>query len=196
MAIHARSNGHERPGGGRYLKYRPPGRYFICRPPRSSGTPRRWPPGRDWGPDVRRHGLERELNTCQVRFPGPIHHAGARVEASRRRRRGLHRELPQQCRPPAIVAPHRRCGGRRELGEEAAHTKARRTRSAAARRPRAPTCVRSCRMPRPGLLGTMKNGNGNGNSRQGETIDWSWRRSEPRGGAMGSCPSGLSLRAA
>jgi len=101
VAVHARSNGHERPGGGRYLKYRPPGRYFICRPPRSSGTPRRWPPGRDWGADVRRHGLERELNTCQVRFPGPIHHAGARVEAARRRRRGLHRELPQQCRPPA-----------------------------------------------------------------------------------------------
>ena len=83
------------------MKYRPPGRYFICRPPRSSGTPRRWPPGRDWGADVRRHGLERELNTCQVRFPGPIHHAGARVEAARRRRRDHHRELPQQCRPPA-----------------------------------------------------------------------------------------------
>ena len=74
---------------------------FHLPSPQASGTTRRWPPGRDWGPDVRRHGLERELNTYHVRVPGSIHHAGARAEAARRRRRGLHRELPQQCRPPA-----------------------------------------------------------------------------------------------
>ena len=124
MAVHARSNGQERPGGRTVFQ-------IIYRPPRSSGTTRRWPPGRDWGPDVRRHGPERELNTCQVRVPGLIHHAGARAEAARRRRRGHHhRELPPQCLPPAAsaVAPHRRCGGHRDLGEQAAHPTARRTR--------------------------------------------------------------------
>ena len=36
--------------------------------PQGSGA---WPPGRDCGPELRRHGLECELKTCQVRVPGP-----------------------------------------------------------------------------------------------------------------------------
>jgi hypothetical protein len=69
------------------------------------------------------------------------------------------------------VALRRRCGGRRDRGEEAAHPAARRTRSAAARRPRASTCVRSSRMPRPGLLGMAKNGNWNSRQRRSHRLE-------------------------
>ena len=74
---------------------------FHLPSPQASGTTRRWPPGRDWGPDVRRHGLERELTTCHGRVPGSVHRAGAQAGAARRRRRDLYRELPEQCRPRA-----------------------------------------------------------------------------------------------
>ena len=83
-----RSNGHERPRGGRYLKYRPPGLYFISVPHRSRT------------PHAAGHlaGIGDQISAATA---GLDPHAGAQAGAARRPRRDLHRELPQQCRPPA-----------------------------------------------------------------------------------------------
>ena len=97
-------------GGGRYSKYRPPGRYFASRPPTGAAA------GHLAGivdQNPRRHRLEGELGTRYARVPGPSYRAGAQAGAARRRRRDLDRELAQQCRPRApLTFPHFRCTGR------------------------------------------------------------------------------------